>query len=75
MSKSPKLSEFVALPPFLIGPNPETGEPNSWLYWPGNPPRPLSAEDNEATEKQIADVLNNGFDARGKAERIEAWWN
>ena len=43
----------------LIGPHPETGQPNRWFYIRAEAPVPLSAEANERVEKQVWDIFNN----------------
>jgi hypothetical protein len=61
-----KNTDFMWFGWYLIGPHPETNEPNRWLYWPnpvkGQPPIPLTAADNEEAEKTAAEIFNRGFD-------------
>lgn len=42
---------------YAVGPHPETGERLRWFYETGNPPRPLSPEENEAHERHVLAVL------------------
>lgn len=54
------MDDFVAFGPLLlIGPHPVTRKPDSWLYVPGDPPVPLSPEDNERAEKLAAEIFND----------------
>ncbi len=58
------MREFLNFGYFGVGPDPKTGEPNSWGYWPGNPPVPMTPEDNARFERCASSVFN-GFPMHG----------